>query len=218
MKKALLLTVFFIFIFSTYIWATPTGLNNIPTADVVGTKTLVWQFYSDIGEDNKPDYFTGFKYGLIDNLEIGLDGRIFPESSQEETITFQIKYRIELNDEISFALGASNLGDRAATGWEDHYLVLTYDFGFLRFHAGGSIKRDNEGAFTGVDKTFQFLDRDFTLRSDLIQTNDSHDITASAGFIYDLGYNFLIESWLSFPTESGKEDILTTKLNYVFNF
>ena len=70
----------------------------------------------------------------------------------------------------------------------------------------------------GIDKAFTFLDRDLTLRSDLIETNDQHDTTASVGFIYDLGKNFLVESWMSFPSESGKEDTLTIKLNYVIKF
>ncbi len=80
------------------------------------------------------------------------------------------------------------------------------------------MQRNNEGIFAGLDKTFKFLNRDFTLRGDLIQTNDRDDITTSAGFIYDLGRNFLLESWVSFPTESGKEEVATIKLNYVFTF
>lgn len=200
------------------LWATPSGLNNIPTADVVAEKTLVWQVFSEIGESNKPDYFIGFKYGPIKNLEIGLDGRIFPESALEENAAFQVKYRAELNDDFSLALGVSNVGDRAKTGWENPYLVVTYNLGFFRVHAGGSLQRDNEGVFGGFDKTIQLLGKDFTLRTDIIQTNDAHDITSSVGFIYDLGRNFLWESWVSFPTQSGKENIVTIKLNYVISF
>jgi hypothetical protein len=188
-------------------WATPTGLNNIPTADVVGEKVLVWQAYTEVGEDNKPDYFTGFKYGLIKNLEIGLDGRIFPEATHEETLAGQIKYRFSFHERMAVALGAANLGDRAKLGWEDYYLVLTQNLGFLRAHLGGRLQRDNEGGFAGLDKTVKLLKNDFTLRTDFIQTNDGHETTSSTGFIYDFGHNFLLEGWISFPTESGKEDI-----------
>ncbi len=34
----------------------------------------------------------------------------------------------------------------------------------------------------------------------------------------DLDHDFLIESWVSFPTEPGKPDFVTTKLNYVTRF
>lgn len=34
------------------LWATATGLNNIPTADVVPEKVLVFQTIGDFGNDN----------------------------------------------------------------------------------------------------------------------------------------------------------------------
>lgn len=199
-------------------WASPTGLNNISTADVVPEKVLVLQAYSEFGEDNKPDHFIGFKYGLIKNLEVGFDGRVFPEADLEEWAKGQIKYRIEFNDKTALSAGIANLGDRARLGWEDYYLVFTHDFGFLRAHLGGTLQRDNEGGFAGLDKTFKIFEKDFTLRTDIIETNDSHDITNSVGFIYDLGHNFLFESWVSFPSQSGKENVTTVKLNYVITF
>ena len=199
-------------------FATPTGLNNIPTADVVPEKVLVLQAITEAGKNNKPDYFTGFKYGLIKNLEVGLDGRIFPEPALEETLKGQIKYRFAFNEKMAVAFGVANLGDRARLGWEDYYLALSHDFNIIRVHIGGTLQRDNEGGFAGLDKTFSLFERDFTLRTDVIQTNDGHDITNSTGFIYDLGHNVLLESWVSFPTQSGKENVSTIKLNYVMKF
>lgn len=213
-----MLTVIASMIFAKSVFATPTGLNNIATADVVSEKTLVLQTIVDVGENNKPDYTTGFKYGLYKNLEFGLDGRVFPEAKEQETIKAQIKYRLELDDKTALAFGIANLGDRAKLGWEDYYLAITRDFDFLRVHIGGTLQRDNEGGFAGLDKTIKLLDRDLTLRTDLIQTNDAHDATGSIGFIYDVGYNFLVESWASFPTQSGKDTVTTIKLDYVIQF
>ncbi len=199
-------------------FATPTGLNNIPTADVVPEKVLVVQVITEVGKNNKPDYFTGFKYGIIKNLEVGLDGRIFPEPALEETLRGQIKYRFALDEKTAVAVGVANLGDRARLGWEDYYLAFSHDFNVVRFHIGGTLQRDNEGGFVGLDKTVKLFERDFTLRTDLIQTNDRHNVTSSAGFIYDIGGNFLLESWVSFPTQSGKDNVSTIKLNYVIRF
>ncbi|MHC4214055.1 MAG: hypothetical protein ACYSWP_11845 [Planctomycetota bacterium] len=210
--------VLFSLSFATHVFATSTGLNNIPTADVVPEKVLVFQYITDLGEDNVPDHFTGFKYGPAKNIEIGLDGRIFPEKSLEETLVAQAKLRFEFTEELSTAVGITNLGDRASAGNEAPFAVLSYDFHFLRTHFGGTYQDDNEGLFAGIDKTFKFLERDLTLRSDIIQTNERRDTTTSVGFIYDLGHNFLIESWMSFPTQSGKENVATIKLNYVIKF
>lgn len=200
------------------VFATPTGLNNIPTADIVPEKTLCLQVFADYGKDNKPDYFTGFKYGLIENLEIGLDGRIFPEAALEETITAQVKYGLGLTEKLSASIGVANVGDHAETGWEDPYAVITYDLDLLRAHLGGSLQRNDEGFFAGLDKTISFFEKDLTLRTDIIQTNDADDAIISTGFIYDLGHNVLLESWVSFPTESGKEEIVIIKLDYVIKF
>ena len=218
MKKLLISTVLFLSIVTVPGWATSTGLNNIPTADVVPERTLVYQWFSNLENNSKPAHFTGFKYGFMKNVEIGLDGRIFPEKTKEENLVAQAKLRFELSDYLAIAGGITNLGDRARAGKEFPFGVLSRDFGFLRAHFGGTIQNNNEGLFGGIGKTLKFLDRDLTLRSDIIQTNDQHDTTTSAGFIYDLGHNILVESWMSFPTESGKEDVLTIKLNYVIKF
>jgi hypothetical protein len=200
------------------LWATSTGLNNIPTADVVPERVLVFQYFSELGNDNVPDHFAGFKYGLMKNVEVGLDGRIFPEKALRETLVGQGKVRFELNESLAIAAGITNLGDRARAGREFPFGVLSHDFGIARVHFGGGFQKDNEGFFGGIDKTISFFDRDLTLRSDIIQANDQHDITASVGFIYDIGNDFLLESWASFPTESGKEETVTIKLNYVIRF
>jgi hypothetical protein len=218
MRKKLVFFILFCFVITSPVWASSTGLNNIPTADVVAKNVLVFQYYSDIGNDKVPAHFAGFKYGLTDNIEVGLDGLFSADKSSTENIAGQAKVRFEFDEALAIALGITNLGDRDKAGKESPFGVLSYDFGFLRAHFGGTGQDNNEGFFGGIDKTFSFFARDLTLRSDIIQTNDQRDTTTSVGFIYDLGNNFLVESWMSFPTESGKEDTLTIKLNYVIKF
>lgn len=218
MKKLLISAVLFLSIVTVPGWATSTGLNNIPTADVVPVRTLVYQWFSNLGNNSKPDHFSGLKYGLMKNVEIGLDGRVFPEKGAEENLVAQGKIALQLCPSLAIAAGVTNLGDRAKAGFEAPFGVLSKDFGLFRAHFGGTVQRNNEGVFAGLDKTFKFLNRDLTFRSDLIQTNNRRDTTTSAGFIYDLGHNFLLESWVSFPTESGKREVVTIKLNYVFRF
>lgn len=216
--KKLIVCVILCFLITVPVWATSTGLNNIPTADVVPMNVLVFQYYNNMSHNSKTSHFTGFKYGPMKNVEVGLDGRVFPDKSSSENLVGQAKIRFEVSDDLALALGVSNLGDRDKAGNESPYSVLSYDANWFRVHFGGTTQNDNEGFFAGIDKTFTFFDRDLTLRSDIIQTNDQRDTTASAGFIYDLGSNFLLESWMSFPSESGMEDVLTIKLNYVIKF
>ena len=76
LKKGLLYSFAWVLFAAQVCWATPSGLNNIPTADVVPEKTLVFQGFAEVGKDNKPDWFAGFKYGLIENLEVGSKPRL----------------------------------------------------------------------------------------------------------------------------------------------
>jgi len=96
----------------------------------------------------------------MNNVEIGIDGRIFPENVSEETLVAQGKVRFDLSDSLTVAGGITNLGDRAKAGRESPFGVVSQDFGFLRAHFGGTVQKDNEGFFGGIDKTFKFLDRD----------------------------------------------------------
>lgn len=216
--RYVLFVLFCIVLVQAAAWGSATGLNNIPTTDVVPENVLVFQYWNNFGNDDVSDNFMGFKYGLMKNVEIGLDGQIFPEKAKNETLVMQGKIRFDLDDQLAVAFGITDLGDRAKAGKEFPYGVLTYDFGFLRTHFGGTTKDDNEGFFGGLDKTFQFLDRDFMFRADILEVNDQNDTLSSVGFIYDLGSNFLIESWVSFPSETGKDDYYTVKLNYVIKF
>ena len=152
------------------------------------------------------------------NVEVGLDGRFFAEKSSTENLVGQAKYRFEINRDLAIALGITNVGDRDKAGKEFTFAVLSYDTGFLRTHFGGTGQDDNEGFFGGLDKTVKLFDRNFTIRTDILQVNNQNDTLSSVGFIYDLGHNFLLESWVSFPSETGKEDFVTIKLNYVIKF
>jgi hypothetical protein len=198
--------------------ATPTGLNNIPTADVVPEQTLVLQGFGNLANHTRPDWWGGFKYGPIENLEIGFDAQLNPKPADEGALVGQLKYRVELQEKTSVAAGVANIGEKKRSGEVDYYAVLSQDLGAFRAHLGGTLQRDNEGFFAGLDTTVPLFERDFTLRSDLRQTNEHDDLLGSLGFIYDLGGNFLLETWGSFPTQDGAENTLTLKLNYVISF
>jgi len=200
------------------VWGSSTGLNNIPTADVVPKELLVFQYYSSVADNGRADHFGAFKYGLTNNIEIGLDGRGASDTNADEFLVAQTKFRFELSESLALAFGITNLGDRATAGRENPFAVLSNDFGFVRAHFGATAQKDNEGIFVGLDRTFKLFERDLMLRSDLIETNNGNDTTVSAGFLYDLGHNWLWESWVSWPTQPQRDEVYTAKLNYAVRF
>lgn len=213
-------------------WATTTGLNNIPTADVVPRGWLVWQQINNIGGDQPWRHTAGFKYGLSHNLEVGLDG-LLKHSHQDASgagvtgaggapaypFTFQAKYRIESRTSgLAFALGVANLSTNTAkAGKPVFYGAAARDFKPFRGHlgyllqSGGSGAPNNNTFFAGVDKA---VNRRLTLRADWLQINHRSDSLSSLGFIYKVSDQFLIEGWYSLPTTNGVHNTFTLKFDF----
>ena len=91
------------------IWGSPTGLNNIPTADVVPKGLLVFQYYSFIAANGRADHFGAFKYGLSSNIEVGLDGRGASDSGADEFLVAQAKLRLDLSDSLALSISPESM-------------------------------------------------------------------------------------------------------------
>jgi hypothetical protein len=198
--------------------ATPTGLNNIPTADVAPQRTLVLQTFVNAAQDVRPDFWAGFKYGLFGSVEVGLDGQVNADPSDEGVLAAQVKLRLPLWKDGALGLGAANLGDESRNGEPAYYAVLSQNLQYLNIHLGGTFQEHNEGVFAGLDTTFDLAGRGFTVRVDVRQTNEREDLLSSAGFIVGLVGDLYLETWGSFPSDSDAENVVTVKLDYAFSF
>jgi len=206
------------------LWATPSGLNNIPTADTTPQGTLVGQVFGTVFEGGEADLWAGFKtgfqpFGPLHRFEFGLDSQL---DAGAGPIVGQVKYAVQPWEEMpTFAIGVANAAfndnGRDEVGYAFLYGVLTQDFGFLRGHLGYGNQDGEDSFFVGLDKTFKVWERDLMLRSDLIQINDGDDLLGSFGFLYAAHENIVIESWASKPTNGGDASY-ALKLNFVFNF
>ncbi|HNY76984.1 MAG: hypothetical protein RBS72_00145 [Sedimentisphaerales bacterium] len=215
--------------------ASPSGLNNIPTTDTAAVKTFVLQGWGGFGNGQGPDWWTGFKFGLVEGLELGADWDADGDPARH--VQFQGKYAINLNDAgTRVAAGVANVSDdRDRNGDCFPYAVITQDFnGLFRVHLGYDFQEDNEGAFGGIDHTFDLMDRDVMLCGDAIQVNDGDDWLLAPGIKFGLapraaegqtssGLNkllehFVFESWVTFPTQDDAEEVFVAKLNLVLNF
>ncbi len=209
-----------IFMISGMAWASPSGLNNIPTVDVVPRNVLVLQTWGNYMSGASPAYVAGFKYGLPAGIEIGLDSRV--DSGDSGPLTGQAKWRLPLpGDESPYAMlvGVANVSDdRDEAGEADPYLVSGFDLGFARLSLGYSFQKDNYSVFAGVDKAFTLQSRGLVLRADVRQIDDGDEWLASAGLLHELPLNLVFEGWVSTSTADDAEEVLTTKLNYVIAF
>ncbi len=218
--------------------ASPSGLNNIPTTDVVPVKTLVLQTWFDWADDAHPKQTAAFKAGLVKGLEFGVDWKFNDVAHSHAAL--QAKYAFDIAEDVwRGVVGIANVSDnRQHNGDIFPYVATSVDLKLARLHFGYAPEPHNEAFFAGIDRTFPFLERNLQLKADAIHVDDKDDVLFSAGFLYELGRqraegeaarggllgvldkmleNIILEAWVSMPS-TGANEIYTVKLNYVIKF
>lgn len=218
--------------------ASSSGLNNIPTTDVVPEKTVVVQTWLNMANNAPTQQFVAFKTGAFRNLELGVDWKAIDEAHGHAEL--QAKYAFDLaGDWWKGVVGVANLTDnRQHNGYFFPYVATSVDLKVFRLHFGYAPQPHNEAFFAGIDRTVPFLDRNLQLKADAIHINDKKDVLFSVGFLYEFarrnntgdlpetGFmgllqqiinNLILESWVSLPS-TGQEEAYTVKLNYVIKF
>lgn len=210
-------------------FGTPTGLNNIPTADTVPHRTVAVQAFSSFGPGanqfaaNGPDehsFWMGFKTGweLTSqlHLEWGLDSPLLTQ--QSGPLFFQTKVGFEPWEHAKFSVGIAGIAltdiDRAGDPFT--YAVLSHDFGILRAHAGYGVQTNGNSLLLGLDRSWKVFDRNFNLNIDLVQAADQSFWLPAVGWKYDLSKHIVLEWWSNLP-ENGKTSHIA-KINFVFTF
>lgn len=214
MRKCYLLGIAALLLaFAAIAQASPTGLNNIPTAEVVSKDVLVLQSWGSFDGDDS--WFAGFKYGPAQNWEIGLDDDVAGVGSSAG-ITLQVKYRIPFEKAGGVALGLANVSaDTDVNGERFPYVVVTVPLtadAKANGTAGYQFQSGNHGFFVGASYCCA---PQFNLRADWTQINDGDASVSSLGFITQLDGRWLAEAWASFPTGAGAETSYTVKVDYV---
>jgi len=192
--------------------ATPSGLNNIPTADVVAEQVLVLQGFSEFGPAREPSWFAGFKYGPAANWEVGIDDASLGPGSAGGPV-LQAKYRAALAPNAALGLGAANISaDSDRNGDVYPYAVISAALGRIGGHLGYSAQKNNNAWFVGADGA---VSQSLTLRADWTQVADGEESVSSLGVIAPLAPRWLVEGWASFPSAEGARTRYVVKLDYV---
>lgn len=236
--RCLLVWVICLFTFAPVAWGSPTGLNNISTTDVVPPKTLVLQTWLNLAHDIHTQQFVGFKAGVFEGLEFGVDWKAIDETHGHAT--YQAKYAFDIKKDLwRGVIGVANLSDNRQHNGEVYpYVATSLDLDIFRLHFGYAPQPHNEAFFAGIDRTVPFLDRNLQLKADAVHINDKDDVLFSVGFLYEFGRrnsadkppltglagildnivkNVVLESWVSMPS-TGEQEVYTLKLNYVIKF
>ena len=232
---------------TTAAFATPSGLNNIPTADTTPQGTFVLQTFSTVGGLAEGDFNLGFKTGLdfkVVRFETGLASHIYPNHGGP--VTIHGKMAVPLGEHLpTLAIGVANVtfSDeyRARAGDEFFYAVASQDLGWFRVH-GGCASQDGEALpFAGIDKTFRYSKSVPTSDGKAVADGKSGKATMepktidlftlrgdviaqrdsswlySAGVLVPVCKSFVFETWANFP-DNGDSPSWTIKGNFVLRF
>lgn len=217
--KHRLLTALAVFATASGLQATPSGLNNIPTADTIGNREIAVQAFDTFGT-GPHDFWMGFKSG-IDlspiHLEWGLDSHLAP--SPAGPLYFQTKLGFESWTDGKIAVGVANvpLSNQSRAGDPFTYAVITQDFKIARLSAGYGLQNHGNSVLLGLDRTWKvFGDHALNINADLVQTGDQSGWLSSVGFKYEICKSIVFEAWANLP-DHGNASYLA-KLNYVFKF
>jgi len=215
---------------AAWVQASPSGLNNIPTADTCPEQTAVFQTWEGFGGGEHAENWIGVKYGLIKNAEIGADWRTTGDPNRDPQ--FQAKYTVDVGEALPLlAVGIANVtADRTRNGDPMPYGVLTYGVrDWFRVHAGYGFEAHNEGAFGGLDRTFKFAGVNVMLCGDVIQCDGRDDALLAPGLKIGpaaddipgvLGMilkHTAFETWSTLNT-SGEAETYVAKLNLIVGF
>jgi len=234
----LLLAVLCILFVGRSAWSRPSGLNNIPTTDIVPERVLVLQTWGNFAGGEHPQQFIGFKYGPFKNVEAGIDWKANDITHGHATL--QAKYAFDIKDDMwKGVIGFANLSDnREHNGYVFPYAATSLNLKVFRLHFGYAPQAHNEAFFAGIDKMVSLFDRNLQLKADGRHINDKEDVLFSAGFLYELGTrtggsetpqsglsgalanipkNLVVEGWVSKPS-TGDKEVYTLQLDYVIRF
>jgi len=227
--------------------ATPSGLNNIPTADTTPQGTFVLQGFTTLGGNNNADFNLGFKTGIdlkAVKLELGLASHLVP--GKGGPVELHGKIAVPLGEGLPvIAAGAANISftkdDRRRAGDTFAYFVMSQDFHWFRAHAGLAVQDSQPLPFFGIDKTFRIAKsapapdakavkkaggkhaaapteyRDLFTLRADAIQQRDHTWLASVGALIPVTKWFVFETWGNFPTNGGQASA-TLKGNFVFSF
>lgn len=211
----------------TSVFGTPTGLNNIPTAETIDHRTVAAQFFTSIGGSNqfatsgagKSTQWAGFKTGWDFkplHLEWGLDSAL--GTGYSGPLLFQTKARIQPWQDGMIAVGVAGvaLTDSRRAGDPFTYAMMYHDFHVVRVHAGYGLQTNGNSYLFGVDRTWKLFERNFNLNADLVQSRDQQGHIAAVGAKYFVNKHIVLETWANFPDKDRASWI--AKINYVFTF
>jgi len=185
------------------VWAGPTGLTVIPTADVLAPATGSLEFEAvgrQVAFGGDCDRAVLFEIGLSQGIEAGIDTSI--SSSEGPWLNAKWLVRDETALLPAVAVGLQNVGEDVVA---EPYLVLAKDVGKVRVHIGGVRTGHRIYGMLGAEVP---AGPQLTACADYVS---GHAGTASVGLSWEISDTVSVAAARIFANDSEEED------NWYFN-
>ena len=127
--------------------AGPTGLSNIPTADILRHREMLLAYGASGTErhiDKSIGHYSGLQLGLFDRLELGIDNDFMGSTVSNAKL---LLWESPNEGRSAVSIGVQNW---ATDNTADHYIVGRYDMPSFRLHLG-AMRTDRWLVFAGID-------------------------------------------------------------------
>ncbi len=187
------------------------GLVLIPTTDTVtrGGYALNAEADSSLTVPNVDTYILNTEYGVVDNVEAGIDFNLSPRADQRALLNAKYRFWHAPDGNTSLAIGVCNLEPHFEA---NPYLVGTHDFGPWRVHAGMMGDGRDYHPFVGFDAP---LNDRVLVMADLTEGADSY---GSVGVNITCTPTFAVLPALELPSAGGNDTRFTVQLIYTGTF
>ncbi len=188
------------------VWAGPTGLTVIPTADVLGPAAASLEFEAEgrrVPFGGDCDRFVLLQIGLPQSLELGIDACV----TSSEGPWLNAKW-VMMNETLRFPAVAVGLQGVGRDTTAEPYLALSRDVGRVRLHTG-AIRLDHHTSWIlGAESS---LGPGLGVCGDYVSGNAG---TASLGLSWEISDTIAVAAARIFANDSEGEDNWYLNLGY----
>lgn len=182
-----------------------TGMNVIPTVDMVGQGALRLDLLieGDVKGIKSDTWILNSQYGLSENFEFGIDHDFSDGASPRNLLNAKYLIPASAALKLPIALGVCSVADHSKA---DLYAVTAYQSRIARLHFG-------VGRLSSKDEWFVGADKEVGTQTLMLEYVHGRDNSLSLGTAFDLTKNLALSTSFVHPND-GSADRFVMYLGY----
>jgi len=205
----ILLCVILMLLVAVPVFACYSGLNLIPTVDMLdkGSLSLDLQIEGKVDGLQSDTWILNSQYGLSDRLELGVDHDFSDGASPRNLLNAKFLLPAAATLKMPIALGICNVANESKP---DLYVVTAYEASIARLHFG-------VGKFSSENQWFVGLDKDVLGCTLMLEYMQGQANFSAIGFSRDISKNLAASVGFEHPNDDS-DNRYTMHITWTFPF